>query len=492
MPTCVSLAADPGEMANDQTATALLVGGKSSRMGEDKSLLVCTAGEEPLYKKQLDKLQQLSKLPVLLSVRSGQKFEDLPHDVELVTDRLAEHGPLGALTSCLEHNRADWLLVLAVDLPQISPAYLRSLIAEAHHSGQGVVPRINGHWEPLAAIYPHSLLEKIQSHLASGQLSLQKLIQEAVNEGILIGRDVSSQEKPLFSNLNTQDDLAALKHEEVLPYDVQHWKEQAESKGGTCFSNTIKPDLVAVEEPVELRVEGRSIAVLMRTPGHDRELAAGFLFSESVIRHADDLFEISECPNRPPEGGPQGSVLDVLLKKGICAELDKLSRHVFTSSSCGVCGKSSIDSVFQSFAPLPEDAMKVSVADLLSLPARLSKHQKSFRRTGGLHASALFTPKGNLQVIREDVGRHNALDKTIGNALLKQSLPLSNTILLLSGRISFELMQKALAAGIPFVAGLSAPSSLAIKFARESGQTLVGFLRDKSFNVYAGKTRLCE
>ncbi len=479
-------------MSSDQIAAALLVGGKSSRLGEDKSLLICEAGEEPLYKKQLTKLRQISDLPILLAIRSGQKFEQLPHDVELVPDRLAGQGPLSALASCLEYSKSEWLLVLAVDLPQISPAYLKNLVSEARQSGRGIVPRIDGRWEPLAAVYPRRLLKKIQTHLSAEQLSLQKLIQEAVTDGLLIAREVSPTERLLFSNLNTQEDLAALKHAEIFPTDIQRWEKQPPPNDKSHFNTKLKPDLVAVEEPVELRVEGKSIAILMRTPGHDRELAAGFLLSENVIRHADDLFEISECQNPPAEGELQGSVLDILLQKGVSPELEKLSRHVFTSSSCGVCGKTSIDSVFQSCPPLSKDTMKVSAADLLSLPARLNEQQKNFHCTGGLHASALFSRKGELQIIREDVGRHNALDKIIGKSLLEQNTPLSNCILLLSGRISFELMQKALSAGIPFVAGISAPSSLAVKFAQQSGQTLIGFLREHSFNVYAGEQRICN
>lgn len=459
-------------------------------MGEDKSQLVCEPGEAPLYKIQLAKLRQLTALPVLLSLRPGQEFRDLPQNIETVVDRVEGQGPLSALASCLENTHADYLVVLAVDLPRMSTAYLRHLIAEAHQSGCGVVPQMNGHWEPLAAVYPRTLLAKVQSHLAAGQLSLQKFIKEALREGSILAREVADHEKPLFANLNTQQDLEKLNQGELEPFDIQRWEKQAYTINAAGFSSSIKPDLIAVEEPVEIRVEGEGIAILMRTPGHDQELAAGFLLAENVIRNADDLFEISTCQNQQADGGPQGKTLDVLLKNGSSTDLSALSRHIFTSSSCGVCSKTTIESVFQSFPPLAKGTMQVSASDLLLLPSLLSLHQKNFHHSGGLHASALFTPGGVLQIIREDVGRHNALDKVIGNALLNDTLPLSNTILLLSGRVSFELMQKALAAGIPFVAGLSAPSSLAIKFARQSGQTLVGFLRGKSFNIYASKHRI--
>ncbi|NOX98702.1 MAG: formate dehydrogenase accessory sulfurtransferase FdhD, partial [Verrucomicrobia bacterium] len=475
-------------MTNDRTATALLVGGNSSRMGEDKSLLICNAGDEPLYIEQLEKLKRISSLPILLSVRPGQDFLHLPDQVVIVPDQTKNQGPLAALVSCLEKTIADYLLILAVDLPQISASYLQGLIDEAEQLGKGIVPRHGKHWEPLVAVYPLSLLPKAKEHLKAGQLSLRKFINEALAEGFLVARDISPQEEPLFSNLNTPEDLQSLKHKEYIPADIQRWQMQPKENDNLTHSNI--SDLVALEEPVELRVEGRSVAVLMRTPGHDRELAAGFLFSENVIHHVDDLFEISECQNVESNEPNQGMVVDVLFKNASSVNLEKLSRHVFTSSSCGLCGKATIDSVFQTFPPLSADNLKISATTLLSLPAELTKHQKSFHHTGGLHASALFTPNGKLQIIREDVGRHNALDKVIGNALLEQATPLANTVLLLSGRISFELMQKALAAGIPFVAGISAPSSLAVKFAQQSGQTLIGFLRQKSFNVYAGEQRL--
>jgi len=479
-------------MPENHTATALLVGGNSTRMGEDKSLLIFEPGSDPLYKAQIEKLRQLSSHPILLSVRPGQDFSDLNPDVEIVPDHVADQGPLGALAACLEKTTAEHLLMLAVDLPQISVAFLQELISDARKAGQGVVPRLNGHWEPLAAVYPRSILPQAQKHLAANQLSLQKLIDEAVADGKMIGRDITVREKPLFSNLNTPEDLESLKQNEYAPADVHRWEKLTPSIGNKCFSDTVNSDLVAAEEPVELRVEGRSVAVLMRTPGHDRELAAGFLFSENVIQHLDDLFEISECDNLQSDEPSQGTVVDVLLKDGCSANLEELTRHVFTSSSCGICGKATIESVFQSFPPLPADIMKVSASTLLSLPGELNEHQNIFHHTGGLHASALFSTEGDLQIMREDVGRHNALDKVVGNALLEQTTPLSDSVLLLSGRISFELMQKSLAAGIPFVAGISAPSSLAIKFARESGQTLVGFLREGSFNVYAGNERIYD
>jgi FdhD protein len=249
----------------------------------------------------------------------------------------------------------------------------------------------------------------------------------------------------------------------------------------------VGPDVVAVEEPLELRVEGRTLAIVMRTPGADRELAAGFLLSEGVIRSAKDLFDITPCV--APKGPGVGNVIDVALTKPGAFDPSKFSRHVFTSSSCGICGKTSIDAVMKRRRPL-HDTVRVSAKTLRALPRLLEREQTAFKATGGLHACALFSRTGEMLALREDVGRHNALDKLIGQALLARETPLTGRIALLSGRASFEMMQKAYAGGIAVVAAIGAPSSLAVDFARASGQTLVGFLRERSMNVYAGAERV--
>jgi len=246
-------------------------------------------------------------------------------------------------------------------------------------------------------------------------------------------------------------------------------------------------DVVAVEEPMELRVGDRSVAVLMRTPGHDRELAAGFLLTEGVIRSADDLLDIVLC--REQDRGELGNVVNVLLAPSVQVDFERLTRHVFSSSSCGVCGKATLDAVLQAFPPV-EAGPSFASNRLAELPARLRTAQPCFETTGGLHGCALFNADGELEEVREDVGRHNAVDKVLGRALLNRQLPLTSRGLLLSGRVSFELVQKALAAGVPLVAGIGAPSSLAIECAQRGHVTLVGFLRADRFNVYAGHERL--
>ncbi len=246
-------------------------------------------------------------------------------------------------------------------------------------------------------------------------------------------------------------------------------------------------DDLAVEEPLEVRVRGRSVCVTMRTPGppgHDEELAAGFLLTEGVIRHPQDVMRIEPCAD-----GDEDNVVNVTLGPEVPLDLERLSRHVYTTSSCGLCGKASIDAVRGQFEPVGQGAV-VEPAVLLALPDRLRGAQAVFDRTGGLHAAGLFDAAGELLAIREDVGRHNAVDKVIGWALLEDRLPLDRHVLLVSGRASFEIVQKAVAAGIPIVAAVSAPSSLAVEMAEAAQQTLVGFVREGRMNVYCGEARI--
>ncbi|MBI3418303.1 MAG: formate dehydrogenase accessory sulfurtransferase FdhD [Verrucomicrobia bacterium] len=244
------------------------------------------------------------------------------------------------------------------------------------------------------------------------------------------------------------------------------------------------PDDLAVEEPLEIRVDSRPISVTMRTPGHDDELAAGFLLTEGLVRRRADIAKIQRYPRNE-----QGNVVNVFLSPDVAVDFARLTRHVFASSSCGLCGKATIDAVHQHFKPI-KTKMRVTGALLASLPELLRREQPMFTQTGGLHAAAIFDARGRLVVLREDVGRHNAVDKVLGRALLDDSLPLNRHILLVSGRASFEIQQKALAARVPIVAAVSAPSSLAVEFARASGQTLVGFLRGERMNVYSRPERI--
>jgi FdhD protein len=237
-------------------------------------------------------------------------------------------------------------------------------------------------------------------------------------------------------------------------------------------------DEVAVEEPLEIRIRGSAIATTMRTPGNDEELAAGFILSEAIVQTRADL----RASSRPSE-----NVIDVELAPGVKFTPAATERFGTITSSCGLCGKTSIDSIRQQFRLIDftTDSTRIGEKILLELPERLRTGQGNFARTGGIHAAGICDTSGNPLVVREDIGRHNAVDKAIGRAFLDGLLPLDRHVLVVSGRASFEIVQKALAAGIPIVAAVSAPSSLAINFARECGQTLIGFLRPPTFNVYS-------
>jgi FdhD protein len=259
-----------------------------------------------------------------------------------------------------------------------------------------------------------------------------------------------------------------------------------------------QPDLLAVEEPLEIRLgfgpagyrEQRSLAVTMRTPGHDLELVIGFLFAEGIIRRYDEVESIHHCL-QVRHADEEENVVRVELAAGVMPDMEKLQRNFYVTSSCGVCGKSSIESLRTVCAAPVDYGLKITADVIEQLPDRLFQHQAVFAHTGGLHAVALFDGHGAVELVREDVGRHNAFDKVVGASLLQHSLPLSRSMVLVSGRASFELVQKAVVAGVPVLAAVGAPSSLAVDLARHYGLTLLGFVRDGRFNIYCGAERLC-
>lgn len=252
-----------------------------------------------------------------------------------------------------------------------------------------------------------------------------------------------------------------------------------------------RPDSLAAEEPLEIRVGGRPLAVTMRTPGDDFDLARGFLVSEGVVSAASDVAAIRYCAGARADGANTYNVVDVVLRDGLAAPDPSVERNFFTTSSCGVCGKASLDAVRTvSRWSVDRDPVQVSVGTIAALPDKLRAAQRIFDRTGGLHGAALFDREGALLSVREDVGRHNAVDKVVGAALGDGRLPLRGAALMVSGRASFELVQKAVMAGIPILAAVSAPSSLAVDLAREMGLTLLGFVRGASMNVYSAAERV--
>ncbi|MDP6795184.1 MAG: formate dehydrogenase accessory sulfurtransferase FdhD [Verrucomicrobiota bacterium] len=261
---------------------------------------------------------------------------------------------------------------------------------------------------------------------------------------------------------------------------IMRWKQDSPAQAAE--------DSVAREEPLEIRVRGESVAVTMRTPGHDEELLLGFLLSEGVIAGPGDVLEVAPC--QQGEAALHGNVLNVFLAPKAGVDLAKLRRNVYASSSCGLCGKASIESVHGHFPPLAKPKPLAAAETLLQLPARLRAGQETFDKTGGLHAAGVFDADGKLLTLREDVGRHNAVDKALGRSMLDGDFPLEARVLMVSGRASFEILQKALAGRVPVVCAVSAPSSLAVDFAQESGQTLIGFLRGNTFNVYSHSERI--
>jgi FdhD protein len=280
------------------------------------------------------------------------------------------------------------------------------------------------------------------------------------------------------AHICTDEDSADSSRDEVREHQAIRWSGDETSE---------RIEKLAVEEPLEIRLAGRRFTLTMRTPGHDEELAAGFLFAEGFINDASELDEIRRVRGR--KGAAEPNAIDIILNVPADGLRARLKRNFVMSSSCGVCGKTSIESIRRRVAP-PSDSARVAPATLLALSEKLRGGQRVFAETGGLHGAAIFSIDGTMLAIREDVGRHNAVDKVIGYALTNAMVPLAGHIMMVSGRLSFEIVQKAAAAGIPILVAVSAPSSLAVELAEEVGTTLVGFLRDGSFNIYTRPDRI--
>ena len=276
---------------------------------------------------------------------------------------------------------------------------------------------------------------------------------------------------------------SALDPERVMNVRMTHWKEHLQEQ---------REDYVTVEEPFEVRVNQRSLAVIMRTPGHDHELAMGFLFTERVIRQPEDVDAIEDAID--DDGLPLANVVNVHLRpngqQDPLTQIDHFERHFAVSASCGLCGKNSIDDLMLTVPALKVEDLHIASSCIYELTRQLRIGQDVFTHTGGLHAAGLFTSTGELCLLREDIGRHNAVDKIIGYGLLHNTFPYSRHILVVSGRTSYEIIQKAALARIPCIAAISAPSSLAIELAHQAGITLIGFLRDHTMNVYTHPERI--
>ncbi|HEX8281155.1 MAG TPA: formate dehydrogenase accessory sulfurtransferase FdhD [Chthoniobacterales bacterium] len=455
-------------------SAVLLAGGKSTRMGRDKAFI--EIGGVPLWRRQLRTLEQLAPAELFLAGHARAEWQDAA--CTIIPDAQEDSGPLAGIVSALRRSSSPLLLVLAVDLPNITRDDLQRLL-DLCTNECGVVPRTD-RFEPLVAAYPTRALSIAEQLLSARSYSLQEFARHCVADGLAREHHVAPADRAPFFNMNTPEQLA------LAAADNRRTPSRAIdiTRHDPVHGPTARRDNVAVEEPLEIRVEDHSVAVVMRTPGHDRELAAGFLLTENLIRSSSDIFDITQCGTSAAD-----DVVNVALRDPRVFDPAKLTRNVFSSSSCGICSKATIDAVRQTFPPIDDDA-RIASKTIFALPTRLRAQQETFERTGGLHACAIFDAHGEMQLLREDVGRHNALDKLIGRALLDDQLPLCGRVLFLSGRVSFEMMQKALAAGVPIVAAISAPTSLAVEFARESNQTLVGFVRGETMNIYAGSERI--
>ncbi len=282
------------------------------------------------------------------------------------------------------------------------------------------------------------------------------------------------------AHFRTGDDAADAVRHEVREHRALGWD------GRTTAERSEK---LVVEEPLEIRLAGRRFTLTMRTPGHDEELAAGFLFAEGFINDPSELGEIRRVRGR--KGAPEPNAIDVVLNVPADGLRSRLKRNFVMSSSCGVCGKTSIDSIRRRVAPA-SGSVRAAPRTLLALSEKFRAGQRVFAATGGLHGAAIFNLDGTMLAIREDVGRHNAVDKLVGYALTNAMVPLAHHLMMVSGRLSFEIVQKAATAGVPILAAVSAPSSLAVELAEEVGTTLVGFLRDGSFNIYTRPDRIAQ
>lgn len=465
----------------------ILVGGESRRMGTDKAL-VRWRGATLMEHAASTLAEVLSEVVVV----GGEESDYGAAGVAVLADREPGLGPLGGLATALEHAAGRPVFLLACDLPRVTPELIADLVdrADAAEPAKAAawVPRAGDRKQPLCAVYSAACAGPLTDYLAAGERRAIEFLDRIDTTFVEVDAGLA--------NVNSPADLEALDAEETRatpPGSSRRLKVLTVGEAPVAGE-----DLVATEEPMEIRVvaerngrrEAHPLAITMRTPGHDFELAAGFLLSEGVVETGEDLWRLAYCLDSDESARNVVEAHLSPVSSGAAFDPERFRRNVYTTSSCGICGKASIERLETACPRRPETRFRVAPAVIKSLPARLGEAQTVFSQTGGLHASGLFSPEGELLRVREDVGRHNALDKLIGSYLLTGEVPLSDAILLVSGRASFELVQKALIAGIPVLAAVGAPSTLAVETAATYGQTLVGFLREDRFNVYAGKERL--
>jgi FdhD protein len=419
----------------------LLVGGESRRFGTPKAL--ASVDGETLAERAWRVLGEACEKRIAL----GKEADGLVLPFPVSDDGIEVRAPLAGVVAGLRAVATDVAVFLPVDCPRISADALRQL---ADACADAAFPQTG----PLPGAYSKRALPVLERRLAEGKLALRDALTELDARAVTL-------DPALLANVNRPEDLP--------PPHATARVEVQRIPGGADV------DRVVVEEPLELRANGEAIAVTMRTPGHDEELALGFFYSEGITpvraRVPSDL---------------RANTVEVDVSD---ADLGGVKRNFYTSSSCGVCGKGALEAVAVE-APRIESAVRISAELVAALPDRLRAAQAAFAATGGLHATGLFTPEGELECLREDVGRHNAMDKVIGWAFGERRLPFGDSILCVSGRLSFELVQKAAVAGCPVLVAVGAPSSLAVELARDRGITLCGFVRDGRVNVYSYPERV--
>ncbi len=442
----------------------IFVGGASSRMnGVPKGLLRAPDGET-IVAHVARAMRDAGLEPVLVGKRA--EYEGV--GVRSIADA-ADAGPLGGLVALLDAARGEPVVAIACDMPYVSAELVRKLATAP--DAPVVAPRRDGRWEPLFARYDASrVLDVAKARCARGELALQGLLDQ-VGARVL---DLDADEAARLADWDRPEDVAS---NPALASATSERAVLVVSGGATAA----KVDRVAVEEPLEIRCAREPIVVTMRTPGADVDLAAGFLLGEGVVRAREDVVSIA------PEG-PHAVAVE--LRDEARARLDRAKRNFWATSSCGVCGKDSIDRVRAELPARANDDTRFAADAISRMPNALRSAQALFDRTGGLHAAGLFDARGELVRFAEDVGRHNAVDKVLGAELLSNRVPLAGRALVLSGRVAFELVQKAALAGISAVVAIGAPTSLAVDLAERANVTLVGFAREGRFNVYAGASRV--
>lgn len=479
----------PGGTSEDMRALmgAVLAGGESRRMGSPKAG-VRRADGKTLAEVARDALRVLTEDVVVLGHGEG-----CPAELPRLHDPTPGEGPLGGLQALSRANAAEAYVVVPCDLPALTGDVLRELVEHARKanaraavfaSARGAPPR------PLPLYIRADALRLVEERFAEGERRLSAFVSSLSPLEV----PVPARARRALPGANTLEELRAIEASalETRAREADALEEQRHARQVNIVrfrgeESATVDDIVAEEEPLELRVNGFSVAVTMRTPGHDEDLATGFLVTERVIGSAADIAALRHCATVPdPEA--EENVLDATLSERVPLDLERLRRNLFASSSCGVCGKATLESALATAPPLRDDT-RIPARVLYGLPERLREAQRVFASTGGLHAAALFDENGTLLVVREDVGRHNAVDKAIGWALRHDRLRDAKG-LLVSGRVSFEVVQKAAAARVPLIAAISAPSSLAVRLGKAMNLTVVGFLRGETLNVYSASERV--